>query len=402
LFKNVSLVKYIQQTIKIYIVLRIFNDMNDINMKKEVNVAIKDGIKEDTKERFVITQIKVKEEPKKLSFLEFLSKLSPGKSLRIALDDIKRGRSGALLVVNGPLLKNLYEGGFRVNCKFTPQKIAELAKMDGAIIISQNLKKILFANALLVPDTRIPSEETGTRHKAAERTSVQAETPIIAVSERRGKISLFYDNRKYVLQDSETLLRRSTENLHILEKQKEIFTELLTNLNILEMTNLVSISDVCSLLQRMEIITRVRNTLKRSMIELGNEGAIIQMRIRELVKGVDKTFDMILRDYLARPNATKRLLASINFDGLLDTNALVRILFEESSDKQVSPKGYRLLRNLNLTERELNSLVSNFKNIDNIFNANDEELGRVLRQKVESFKEELKNLKEQIMVGKKI
>jgi len=366
----------------------------------EEEIQKKEQIKEN-KTEIIIRANKVPSQ-KKLSFLEFLSKLSPGKLLRSALDDIKGAADGALIVIDCPSLRNIMESGFRVNCKFTPQKLAELAKMDGAIILSSDLRKILFANSFLAPDTRIPSNETGTRHKAAERTSIEVETPVIAVSERRGKISLFYENKKYALQDSENLLRRATENLNVLEKQRELFNDLLTNLNILETTNLVSISDVCSMLQRVEIITRVMNTLRRYIIELGKEGIIIQMRVRELAKGIDGLRDVLLRDYSSRPASSRRLLSSINFDGLLDLGALARLVFQESLDTSVSPKGFRLLKKLNLTEREINTLIASFGNLNNLLNAEDEELEKILKHKTVSFKKEFDHLKEQIMMGKKL
>lgn len=340
--------------------------------------------------------------PKKLSFLEVLAKLSPGKDLRTAFDDIQQARTGALIVVSCPGLREICEGGFRVGCRFSPQKLAELAKMDGAIVLSADLRKILVANTLLVPDTRIPSHETGTRHKAAERTSKQFSTPVVAISERRGKITLYYENRKYVLQDSEALLRRATENLHILEKQRELCNELVTNLNILEITNLASVADVCSVLQRLEIITRVMNTLKRYIIELGKEGAIMQMRVRELAKGIEELEEMILNDYTGKPENTRRLIARINFDGLLDTEALARIIFESPQDRQIFPKGYRILNKLNLTGGEVRAMIDYFKNLGNILGASEADLSQILMHKSESFRKELENLKEQIMVGKKI
>lgn len=363
-----------------------------------------DEKKEETKisPDLIISPIEGAEGQRKLSFLEVLEKLSPGRNLRAALDDIMHARTGALIVFDCPELKNFMEGGFRVNCKFTPQKLVELSKMDGATIISSDMKKILFSNTLLVPDVSIPTNETGTKHKAAERTSKQLGIPVIAVSERRGKITLFYDNKRYILQDAEALLRRATENLNILEKQREICNDLITNLNILEATNLVSVGDACTILQRIEMINRIMNTLKRHIIELGKEGAIIQMRVRELHKGVEELESSILRDYSNKPSSSKRIISNINFDGLLDINILSQVLFESSVDKPIFPKGYRILRKLNLTERETDSLINYFENLGQILNSSIEELRKVLRSKTENFKKELEHIKEQIMLGKKI
>jgi diadenylate cyclase len=339
---------------------------------------------------------------KKPSFLDVLGKLAPGKSLRTALDDILEGETGALIVVDCPELKGLIDGGFRINCKFTNQKLAELAKMDGAIILSDDLKKILFANILLVPDSKITSNETGTRHKAAERIAKQTGTMVVAVSERRSKITLFYEDKKYILEHSESILRRATETLNILEKQREIFDDILKNLNVLEITKLVSVADVCSVLQRIEVIIKMRESMKRYLIELGNQGTIIRMRIREIFKGLDMLDDFIIKDYSNKPQNIKKILEGISFEGVIDTESLSRMIFEASPDTQIIPKGYRILSKLNLTEREIKGLITNFENLSGIVNATTEELSRVLKGKAESFKKEFDNLKEQILMGKKI
>jgi len=339
---------------------------------------------------------------KKLTFLDVLGRLSPGKSLRTALDDILEGETGALIVIDCPELRNIMEGGFRINCRFTPQKLAELAKMDGAIILSEDLKKILFCNVLLVPDSKIPSNETGTRHKAAERTSKHTGTSTIAVSERRNKITLFYEDKKYVLENSEHLLRRATETLHILEKQREIFDDILKNLNVLEITKLVSAADVCSVLQRTGVIIKMMDTMKRYLTELGNQGVIIRMRLREIFKDIEPLQEKVIKDYSNKPQNTKRILDGITFEGVIDTESLSRMIFENSPDTQLSPRGFRLLNKLNLTEREIKSLIGYFENLSNLLDAKDEELRKVLKGKSDSFRKELDNLKEQILMGKKV
>ena len=339
---------------------------------------------------------------KKPSFMEVLGKLSPGKSLRTALDDILEGHTGALIVVDCPELKPLIDGGFKINCKSTPQKIAELSKMDGAIILSDDLKEILYANVLLVPDSKIATNETGTRHKAGERTAKQIGTIVIAVSERRNKITLYYEDKKYLLENSENLLRRATETLNILEKQREILDDILKNLNILEITKLVSIADVCSILQRIEVIIKMMDTMNRYLTELGNQGIIIRMRLREIFKGVEELEEKIVADYSNKPASTKKILDSIGFEAVIDTESLARTLFENSPDTPVVPKGYRILEKLNLTEREIKSLISSFGDFSAIMDAHVEELGKILKAKAESFKKEMDNLKEQILMGKKI
>jgi len=338
----------------------------------------------------------------KPSFLEIIGKLSPGKSLRTALDDILEGETGALIAVDCPELEAIMEGGFKINCKFTSQKLAELAKMDGAIILSADLKKILFANVLLVPDSKISTHETGTRHKAAERTAKQTGTVVVAVSERRNKITLFYEDKKYLLENSEHILRRATETLNILEKQKEIFDDILKNLNVLEITKLVSVADVCSILQRIEVIVKMMETMKRYLTELGNQGTIIRMRVKEIFKGIENLEEAILKDYTARPQNVKRMLDSIAFEGVIDTEALSRMIFDSSPDTLIAPKGHRILQKLDLNEKDMRSLIFHFEGLHGILDANPEELAKVLKGKSEGFKQDIDHLKEQILMGKKV
>ncbi len=73
-----------------------------------------------------------------------LKLLSPGASLREGVDHIIQAQTGGLIVVGDtPEILNLTEGGFRINCPYTPMRLAELAKMDGAIILSSDMKRIL-------------------------------------------------------------------------------------------------------------------------------------------------------------------------------------------------------------------------------------------------------------------
>ena len=127
----------------------------------------------------------------KLNKLDILKKLSPGTGFRTGLNDIVNGGLGAIILVNNPKALSIFEGGFKVNCKFSSKRLAELAKMDGGMILSDDFKKILYVNTLFAPDRFISTNETGTRHQAAERTAKQTGGIVIAVSERRGTITVY-------------------------------------------------------------------------------------------------------------------------------------------------------------------------------------------------------------------
>ncbi len=350
-------------------------------------------------------QARNKAEEKEKRLVELLKLFSPGTSIRTALDDMMRARMGALIAVDKKGFFNIVDGGFRVNCKFSPQRLVELAKMDGAIILSNDLKKIIYANTLLVPDMKVGTSETGTRHKAAERTSKQINTLVIAVSERKNKITLYWGDICYVLERSSEILRRAAETLQILEKQKEISDDSISNLNILEINNLVTISDVCNVLQRVEAVKRISNKVKRYLVELGREGIIVSMRLKELTKNLKKERLMILQDYFGGADIqSERILTQMNFDDLLETSNLSKELFGEVHDKSISPQGLRILSKTNLDEKNVKLLIDRFKTLEKIFEVDKSELIEALEdeENVDSLRRDLESLREKILVGKKI
>ncbi len=338
-------------------------------------------------------------------FLNILKIFSPGTAMRTAIDDILRARMGALIVLEKEGISKLLDGGFKINCKFSPQKLVELAKMDGAIVLSEDFKDILYANTLIVPDPSLKTTETGTRHKAAERVSKQLNTIVIAVSERRNKITLYWGNFKHVLENSSEILRRATETLQILEKQKEVFDDLLVHLNILEVTDLTSANDVCNVLQRMEIIRRITENVKRYLVELGKEGIIVSMRLKELTRNLSSEREMILKDYFNDTYTDiDSVLQNMNFDFLLETSNILRTIFQELHDKPVFPKGIRILVKTNFLEKDLNTLIDHFRTLGKIFDADKSSLIPTLGETslADSLKKSLDNLKEKILEGKKI
>ena len=346
-----------------------------------------------------------KEEDTEKDFLEVLKIFSPGTAIRTSLDDILRAGMGALIVIEKEGLESVMEGGFRINSRFSAQKLVELAKMDGAIILSNDLKKIIYANTLLTPSSKFQTKETGTRHKAAERTAKQLGTIVIAVSERKRKISLFYKDESYFLEDTSEVLRRAAETLQILEKQTDMFNDLLSHLNILEITNLTTMSDVCSVLQTLEMIRRISDIVRRYLIELGKEGTIVSMRLKELTRNLVRERDDILKDYFGNKYVeADEILRGINFDFLLETSNILRMVFGQLHDGQISPLGTRILGKTNILDKDIDALRAAFGNLDKIFSADAEELKNVFKNEnmVSSFLAETRGLKEKIMMGKKI
>ncbi len=368
--------------------------------------TIHEEIKEDARTMSGLNR-KVKESvlDGKQDFLEILRIFAPGTAIRTALDDILRAQMGALIVVEKEGLQEIIEGGFKINCRFSAQRLVELAKMDGAIILSSDLKKILYTNTLLSPSAKVKTKETGTRHKAAERTAKQLGTIVIAVSERRNKITIYFQDQSYHLQQTSEVLRRAAETLQILEKQKEIFDDLISHLNVLEITNLTTTSDVCSVLQSMENVRRISENVKKNLVELGKEGTIVSMRLKELTKNFGKEREFLLKDYFGQKyQKADELLRNLNFDFLLETPNISRILFGELHDKPISPSGLRIMNKTNLLEKDIQMLLNSFGDLDKVFDADRDALASIFKNEdmINSVTRDLKNLKEKILVGKSI
>jgi len=202
---------------------------------------------------------------------------------------------------------------------------------------------------------------------------------------------------------SSEVLRRASETLQILEKQRDVFDNFLGDLNSLELRRHSTINDVCSVLQRAEIMKRISEVVQRHLIELGREGSILKMRLKELMGGLQREEELILRDYFGSSHSSSlEILEKMDFDFLLEPMNISRLLFEELHDREISPKGIRLLGKTNLLERYVDLLVGNFENLNEILNASNDELLSVLEGEamLAFFREEIYNLREKISLGK--
>jgi len=328
-----------------------------LNEKKDVQVKLVENSKEN----------------KKFELNDALKIISPGTSLRTAIEGVKKAKTGGLIVVYNESINGLFEGGFKINMKFTPQRIIELGKMDGAIIVSKDLKKILYANVLLTPDNSIPSNETGTRHKAAERTAKQAGAIVICISQRRDEISLFCGNIKYIIRDSDEIIRRASSLLQLLEKHREIFDKNLEELNKEELKKKTRLIKVLNLIQRSMILIKNSNLLKGYLVELGSEGLSVKSRFKEILYDVEEELTLCLKDY-SKIGFLKsyKILSLLSYDDLLDLANIKQCL--GINEEFVLPKGYRLLNKVDISEESSKILIDNFKNLQNILELKKENL----------------------------
>src|SRR5881227_938191 len=150
---------------------------------------------------------------------EALAGVAPGRPLREGLDRILQANKGALIVVgDGPEVLAVCSGGFLLDAEFTPQRLSELAKMDGALILAADCSRVARGNVHLVPDPNIPTSETGTRHRTAERVARQIDVPVISVSEAMSVVTIYRDDLKYTLEPIPRVLGRADRAVQILER----------------------------------------------------------------------------------------------------------------------------------------------------------------------------------------
>ena len=231
--------------------------------------------------------------------LEILKIIAPGTVLREGIDNILNAKTGALILISSEdECQDIVDGGFKIDQDFTPASIYELAKMDGAIVISKDIKKILMANVQLTPDYKIKTSETGTRHRTAERVAKQTNQLVICISQRRGIITVFKGDFRYVVNDISSVVMRANQMLEALEKYKVVLDNMLSILSEHEFDDIVSLETVANTIYRSELIMRMEKEVRKNVIELGVEGRIVNMQLEELISNVESEEEMIIRDYM--------------------------------------------------------------------------------------------------------
>jgi diadenylate cyclase len=351
--------------------------------------------------------------------VDILKILAPGTIFRDGLENILRAQTGALIVVSDKedVIK-LVNDGFEIDTQLSPTKIYELAKMDGAIVLDDKAEKILFANAQLIPDPSIHSGETGTRHKTAERVAKQTGELVIAISERRSIITIYKGDSKHILEDIRVVLVKANQAIQTLEKYRSVFDQALTNLSALEFEDLVTISDVVTVIQRTEMVLKIQREIEKYISELGSEGRLIKMQLEELVSNVEEEGVLLIEDYMSKeleeeesePEEILESLTDWSSDEILTLNTISKALGYSGSvnalDESVSPRGYRILRKIpRLPMPVIENLVDNFEDLQSIIRASVDELDDVDgigEVRAQAIKDGLRRLRDQVLLDRHI
>lgn len=339
--------------------------------------------------------------------------VAPGTPLYEAIEHILRARTGALIVIGDtPEILALCNGGFRIDAEMHAASLYELAKMDGAILLSSDLKRILYVNVQLTPDPMIPTFETGTRHRTAERVARQTGQLVIAISQRRNVVTLYRGNLKYVVRDINVVLAKANQALSTLDRYKSVLEQTVTNLTALEFENLATLYDVASVLQRAQMVARIADEIERYVVELGTEGRLVDMQLDELVVDSEDEGLLVVRDYLHESEAGAEevweKLTGWSSEELLDLSLLARLLGYGSAagslDSAVTPRGYRILSKIpRLPMGVVENLVARFGNLPRILEASIEELDDVEgigEVRAKAIRDGLRRLREQVLLDR--
>jgi diadenylate cyclase len=311
--------------------------------------------------------------------------IAPGTAVREGIDSIVQARTGALICIgDSDELSFMYSGGLKLEVDYTPALLFQLAKMDGAIILSSSGMKIHWANVQLMPDPTIMSLETGTRHRTAERVSKQTEALVVAISQARSVVSLYLDGAKYILEDIPVVLAKANQALATLDKYRSRLDQVSTRLTALEFEGGVTLHDVLTVLQRAELVTRMAVEIERYIVELGAEGRLIEMQLEETMVGVASEKSALVHDYIAQSGEESfgrvlDSLARLAHQDLLDFGRLAELLGYDRKvntlDYPVSPRGFRILGRIpRLPRLVVQGIVREFGGLDEILAAGDGDL----------------------------
>lgn len=339
--------------------------------------------------------------------------VKPGTKLREGLDSIIDGSKGALIVVGiDEDVEKILDGGFFLNCEYTPERLFELSKMDGAIILDENVEKILYANVHLQPDKKYFTEESGTRHRTAQRVAKHLNRLTIAISERKRVMTIYKGNIRYKLRSLLELTNEAGQALNTLERYKNVLDKSLSNLTILELDDMVTVEDVCIVVQKFEMLKRIKEEAFECIIELGSEGKLINLQIEDLIRGTLEEREEFLNDYLDVDDIELEdmiyEISKLNDSEILDLLKISNVLgFGKSAsklDNRISPKGYRILNKFGkITSKDIEILIEKFDSLSKIQIATADELvenSGISKFKANAIKRGIERLKVTVELGK--
>lgn len=348
--------------------------------------------------------------------IEVLKTIAPGTQIREGLENILKAKTGGLIVIgDGKEVMDIVDGGFNINVEYSPARLYELAKMDGAIVISSDFKKILFANAQLIPSSSIQTVETGTRHRTAERTAKQTGDLVISISQRRNIITIFKGNNRYVLEDTAQVITKANQALQTVEKYMKVFDRKLNLLNEYEFNDIVTLENVIVAIQRAEMVMSVVDEVQKAIYELGEDGRLLEMQLEELVGDLETEELLMIKDYMVvsrrrSPDKVLEEIRKLSYEELMKSQVIAKLLgyedFDNYDEVGVYTKGYRVLNKIpRMPSSIVENLVKSFKSFQHILAADIPQLDEVDgigEVRARTIKQSLRRMQEQFVFDNEI
>lgn len=313
--------------------------------------------------------------------------LAPGTPIRDGLERILHGRNGALIVLGDtPEVRKVATGGFAIDVQLTPQALRELSKMDGGLILSSDHERILAAAVHFVPDGSLPTMETGTRHRSADRVSRQTGVPVVVASASMSTLAVFLDGNRYRIEEPETLLTRANQALNTLASYRGRLVDTAARLTVLEVHDVATVEDVAAVAQRVEMTRRIDAEVRGYVSALGVEGRLVGLQRDELYAGVDEQTRLLVEDY--RPeevepwNFSLAGLRQLSWDDLGSPGLVAQTIGLDPKRYPASmvlhPRGHRQLSTIgDLSPRLAQTIVDHYGSLPALYASSTNELSEL-------------------------
>jgi len=323
--------------------------------------------------------------PQTAASLELLRRFAPGAALRTAAELIMAQGTGALILIgSGAKIDRVMSGGFRLDdAEFTAQRLAELAKMDGGIVVDEDANRILAANVHFMPDPSIATVETGTRFRTAERLARQTGAAVLAVSEETHLRAVVFSGKvQFTLQSVTELLAEANQRLQSLERIRHQFDEAVARLDRFESEGVVTVRDVIGVIQRAVVIRRIGQDLDTIAAEIGDEASLLALQAEDFEYGVIETADLVNADYQARKprrgSTAFTKLDKLDDDDVYSSAVIADTLGFVGLDEPATPRGIRALADVpRLPDSVRDAILGRFSSYDQLVNASAERLAEV-------------------------
>ena len=320
-------------------------------------------------------------------FSEAIRRTAPGTPLRVALDMIIDVHLGALICVGDTdAVLAAGDDGFKLDVSFTANRLFELCKMDGAVVVDRALTKILRANYHLNPDPSLPTSETGTRHRTAARMSLLTKATVISVSSRRSVVNVYVDGKGYELKSVSDLLATVNQLTVAMQSTRSQLDRKLLRLTSLELDNVVTLGDLTDIFYLFEVLMTAGEELDDCIVQLGREGKTSQMQREEYLAGMDEAYTLMVRDYARDSSeeaalAIRRRLHDTANTQLRSAKFVAKLLgFTEdlSEDSVMTPLGLRTLSRVPVVREGMaDKIVDEYGSLQEVLEAVDDDPSRL-------------------------